>query len=443
MPRPSTTFPEFLRWSRVYVARRRAVNAESRAQAVARLRRALQNRTPEWRYHVCAVAAPAECGRAVIDNPEESGVNNFACAACGCCEGHCQCLWCTRCGDECRSDHCDHCNRCRSCCECIRCNGCQAQLTSQDGRCGRCGRGSCCECACEDTRRNVQFEEMADGAPRFHPPSLAQRKVNPSPRFVACEMETASVKRGNRVNAVVKKWGAAIVSDGSLPSSGFEINTAPAGGDLFIAQIDELCAALNEKQAKVTDACGMHVHINAKDYDFYSLRRLIKVYAKIEDALYKMIPPQRRGNHYCRPCGQHYVDTIGAGKVPKDVKLGVLKTVYNFRENCKYGARDLANAKQHKYHESRYNALNVHSFFYRGTIECRMHPGCLDRDKIHNWGMMWAHILDFALLKTDKDLEAMFMGRNAYESLLAVVATSKVGERLVAYVKERTQADGL
>jgi hypothetical protein len=433
MPRPQTTFPQFLAWCRAYVRRRRRVYGESRAQAVSRLRRALESRDPSWQYHMCG---NIHCDRPVVDNPDESGNGNFACGACGRCESHCECTWCQNCGDECSDDYCSDCSNCRSCCTCVFCAECDERCDSGD-RCRGCQRCSSCECNCEDQACNVRFIRAPE-TPTFHAPQNAmQRKGNPSPRYVSCEIEVASVKRGNRVSEVVDKWGGAIVHDGSLPSSGFEINTAPAGGDLFLGQISEICDALNERQAKVTDACGLHVHINAKDFDFYSLRRLVKVYAKIEDALYQMVPASRRTSTYCKPCGRHYMETMAAGKVPKDVKIGVLQSVYHFKPDCKYGARDLQNSKRQKYHESRYNNLNVHSFFYRGTVEVRMHAGSTNTAKIQSWGMMWAHILDYSLANSDREIDLLFTGKNSRQALLAVCETSRARARLTAFVNER------
>lgn len=433
MPRPQTTFPQFLAWCRAYIKRRQRTNGETRPQAVSRLRRALVSRVPEWHYTLCS---NVNCDRPVIENPEESGIGNFACGACGACKGHCECLWCQNCGDECREDYCSDCERCRSCCACVRCEACEETVSSDD-RCRRCRRCTSCECSCEEQSCNVQFIREGE-APTFHKPETAlQRKGNPSARYVSCEIEVASVKRGNKVTEVVKKWGGAIVRDGSLPSSGFEINTAPAGGDLFMGQIQEICDALNDKQAKVNDSCGLHVHINAKDFDFYSLRRLVKVYAKIEDALYDMVPKSRRTSSYCKPCGEHYMRTMAAGKVPKDVKIGVMQSVYRFKADCKYGARELQESKRHKYHESRYYALNIHSFFYRGTVECRMHAGSTNAAKIQSWGMMWAHLLDFSLAHSDAEVDALFVGKSSKDALLAVCATSKAKERLTTFVKER------
>jgi hypothetical protein len=49
-----------------------------------------------------------------------------------------------------------------------------------------------------------------------------------------------------------------------------------------------------------------------------------------------------------------------------------------------------------KYGQARYNALNLHSFFYRQTVEFRHHQGTTNAVKATSWGMLCASILDAA-----------------------------------------------
>jgi hypothetical protein len=281
----------------------------------------------------------------------------------------------------------------------------------------------------------------------FHAPKLHERKINASKRFLSVEIEVASIDSGYDTAKAVRKWRGGIVEDGSLPNSGFEINTAPAGGDKFIEQITEICAALARGNANVTAACGLHVHIDARDFDHYTIRRLVDVYALIEDALFGMASPSRRTSTYCTPCGKTYRQAMQAGAVPyKVAKANTLRAVYDFRNNAdpaerKYQGRSLCSRKKNKYESARYHALNLHSWFYRGTVECRIFNGTTNRDKIVHWGMLWARILDYAAHKSDKEITAELTG-TPLENLLRIaelpVLADFIRERTAKFAKEET-----
>jgi hypothetical protein len=209
------------------------------------------------------------------------------------------------------------------------------------------------------------------------------------------------------------------VEDGSLPSSGFEINSAPAFGDAFIRQIVEICAALNSEGAKVTEACGYHVHVDARDLSYLDVQRVIRLYAKIESALFSIVPPSRRTSHYCSPCGERYLNAVNTGRIPDDKKI----------EYATYGSTCADHCKRSKYHESRYAALNLHSWFFRGTLECRMAAGTAREDKVICWALLWANIIDWSKAHTDKDIEAL--PHDAWECLLSVAPTAEVREWLL------------
>jgi len=51
---------------------------------------------------------------------------------------------------------------------------------------------------------------------------------------------------------------------------------------------------------------------------------------------------------------------------------------------------------RNKYHGARYHAWNLHSFFYRKTIEVRLHGGTTQYGKITAWSMLLADFVDYA-----------------------------------------------
>src|SRR5271170_1090120 len=76
-------------------------------------------------------------------------------------------------------------------------------------------------------------------------------------RYVGVELEIAQIDVSGiqPMNLLAKKWDFSIHGDGSLPETGFEINLAPAKGEAFIAQVNEVCKVLKTHNAKVSKEC--------------------------------------------------------------------------------------------------------------------------------------------------------------------------------------------
>lgn len=269
---------------------------------------------------------------------------------------------------------------------------------------------------------------------KFHKPTKKQLKNNTSSRFIATEIEVARI-RGNEkgLSKTVKGWNGSVVRDGSLPFGGFEINTAPAGGDVFVKQVVEICDELATCKAEVNPQCGLHVHLDARDFNFYDIRRLVKIYSAIEPTLFEMVPASRRLSHYCVRCGDMYTAAIQSGKLPHSkLKEAVVYGVYGDRESTVH--------RKHKYPDdlrrARYNALNLHSWFYRGTVECRLLEGTVDPNEIVSWGVLWANILDFALHSSDDEV-AGFDKKHSYDHLIEIIDKTTFNGMIQDFIKQR------
>lgn len=341
------------------------------------------------------------------------------CKTCKHCKTHCTCWTCTSCrlphkGAIVRCEKCGSCNDPRQgvrTCRCWTCPKCSKEFVATHNAgivpCEGCHKClACClagECAYSHIRFFIPFK------PQFHTATdILHRKFNPSGRVMSSEIEVAGTGGRNANTAlVVDKWGGAIVADGSLPSGGFEINTAPAGGDHWIKQIEEITTALVKDSAFVTESCGAHLHIDARDFTHYDMRRLILVYAKVEDGIYALAKKERRASHYCQPCGPRYLGFVTTGKLPKKekpasvAKAAILGGIYG-QQTAK--TKEIETQKKHKYHSSRYSALNLHSWMYRGTVECRILHGTINAEELTNWGLMWSSIVDFAYRATEAEI---------------------------------------
>lgn len=381
----------------------------------------------------CQCKICAEC-----NEPQES-----TCACCSKCQSHCRCYICSQCRVPHTEPDCTHCNRCQSCCQCIHCAGCNVVIpTNSQDACTSCRRcANCCNCVIDmsvhEDRMNREFPfragqggrvTLVNRDPHFWPSTAKERIRNPSGRYLSVEMEIGGVaQRGaTAINEVINKWQASVVGDGSLPSGGFEINTAPASGDVFVTEITELCAALAKGRGWVNSSCGGHVHVDCRELSYKAMQRVVALYCKIEPALFQVVPASRRDNQYCRPCATTYESGLmpPSAKDPEktgDVRKKIIEKVYG--DEASYKAQ-----RGHKYHNRRYNALNLHSWFYRGTIECRIAAGSVNADRIINWGILWAGIVDYAKRVTAEDIANLH--GTPFEILLSVAPTDAVQEWL-------------
>jgi hypothetical protein len=346
---------------------------------------------------------------------------------CSSCEGHQDCCGCWFC-NSCSESHdegtrrCESCEYCRESCECYSCEHCDARRPDLP-TCGDCnGCDDCCECG--------SHPRFFKGSMVVHNAKRGQFKTNPMSRTTGVEIEVASAKpdEDNRFRAIedtIEKWTGCIVADSSLPASGFEINTAPASGDRFVRQISEICSALSKHEASVDKSCGLHVHVGARDLRYWELRRLIALYAIVEDALFDIIAPERRRSRYCTPCGKNYLRAVLDPDSTKELKRMMFGHLYGHSEG-----KAIKESKESKYQDCRYFALNIHSWMLRGTIEFRMHHGTLNARKITNWSLLLTSLVDHAARLTEKEIEQFPSG---FEGLLKLAPTLEVRE----WVQER------
>ena len=414
-------------------------------------RLAFANRADAWEWPgLCPVCA-AKRGRFVI--PGTAGCSHSRCGAClqyaettcaecyslsamrrcmSCC-GHISCA--CGCGRTMMSrgdSHCPHCNMHRDdCCECPSCTepGC-TRLPST-----RCPE-SCGQCPGHCTCRNA-------GALPFSTSTLehfeSKRFYRGLKRKLGTEIEIAGKLQDGRrdaLKATLKKWHASVVRDGSIPDMGVEIVTSPAGGNKWREMMGEIGTGLDTLGAFVDTSCGNHVHVDATDLGAWDLRRVIQLYAHVEESLFAALPRYRRGSRYCKPCGKGYLSWLEDGNKKlnkrwlamkqygidpqREIELSCLPTGATPKEKNAVIANVVRGRARHKYDETRYRALNLHSFWHRGTIEFRHAHGTARGEQVMHWGIVCGSIVEFAAKHSDAEVLKL-TGLNGHDALLACI----------------------
>ena len=256
------------------------------------------------------------CGRCGASGPTRE-----RCSVCTLCfTGCCTCTTCPGNGSGTshamiRPLHVHTCGRCMDHCMCNRCPTCGR---SHDGvrriactRCGNCRAANdeagitnvCCNCVRPGEVTSISYTD--DLGPHDNRPVVFMRsktyKDNPLRRFISIELEIGRDK-GNAdeiVQPVLKKYGMTAKEDGSV-YSGCEITTQPSNGDEFLTQVRDLTTALNAVGARVDATCGYHVHIDARDYTWQSLRRMLILWSRVEAGMFLALPQARRTSRFAR-----------------------------------------------------------------------------------------------------------------------------------------------
>lgn len=330
------------------------------------------------------------------------------CLRCGFC-GNCGCV-CREC-EICRnlypitkSTHCERCHSCRKCCYC---------------------------------RKMPHFIPQHRLGAKF-----GTFNLNSLPRLLGIELEISEWK--NLPHERFKYLGYQTAHDWSVQPSGQEMVIAPMNGDAFIKGMIELAEKIYTSGAKFNQTCALHVHVDGTNMLYWDIRRLLRIYARIEGDIYDyLILPHRRDiptvTHYCQmmtrrheycdrcarfddqypqqrrqlPMLNSMLRALNTAKSNTDLKAMVLEMLYNLNpmpqaartQNRLVPGRyeELQTRKGGRYEWCRYVGLNLHAWQYRGTIEWRMKEGTGEFEELLAWPLWCGWITHAATIMSEAD----------------------------------------
>lgn len=323
--------------------------------------------------------------------------------------------------EDCRSDNIFTCNECGDLEENSSRFGCQ---TCGNYFCHSCQREHRSECGYRELIEPYQFME-----------GKKENSILPFSRFVGVEIEAEK----GELSKISKKLPAyvGIVRDGSLHDRGVEIVTPPANYDILENIVGEVTTVLKANGFKGTSNCGLHLHYDARDImkDHRKIIQVIKTFFAMEDLLYSMLPPSRwvpedGRKNYCQRLSEDYLF--------KNFRKQVNKNDFEKDWYKVTTMRQVQNRKSHKYDESRYYGLNIHSIFYRGTIELRYHSGTIEEKKIINWIDITSRMVNYAIHRYDeKEVAWFFNQETGYEKFKKFTHLMGMNNRLAEYMMNR------
>lgn len=262
-------------------------------------------------------------------------------------------------------------------------------------------------------------------------------KINLLKRPLGIELEFSSPKGMVSYEPSGHKWE----HDGSLTRGGLELVFPPAGGDAFIKLISNCIDAIMLHTPGIDKSCGFHVHVQARDFDWFSLRRILALWCKLENDIFAyLVSPERSENRYC----QKITIPSDANRrevwqfTPTDIahlmrrrlntegliRRWMIKKLYSIdlpAENTqltdeknlskfKELNRRFEDIKSHKRTDTngcRYAAFNLHSYFHRGTVEFRLKEMTLNHDELIFWPIFCGWLVESVFKITDPEIASI------------------------------------
>jgi hypothetical protein len=203
------------------------------------------------------------------------------------------------------------------------------------------------------------------------------RSIETVARAIAAEFEGAHAREAG---GYYRKWEVLMVdcriwtcmSDASL-IDGCEV-VSPICTMADMETVQRVVRAVRKCGARVSERCGMHVHVGGVDPA--SVGRLARNVAKDEDLFQAAFKVQSgRVAKWCKPVSSNFLTALAATDNANKINLETLRKVWY--TNVAFNGASVDARSAFHYDPSRYHGLNLHSYFFRGTVEFRYFEGTL------------------------------------------------------------------
>lgn len=129
-----------------------------------------------------------------------------------------------------------------------------------------------------------------------------------------------------------------------------------------LSKFQECVRRVRTAGGKVNSSCGIHVHVDAANHNRQSLKNLIGIMYSKEDILFKALQVnESRASRWCQRVREPMLQKARKLSSEETKNLTQLETIWYEGDN---------GSSEH-YNWTRYYALNLHSVFFRGTVEFR------------------------------------------------------------------------
>lgn len=201
---------------------------------------------------------------------------------------------------------------------------------------------------------------------------------------------------------MLKRWR--LEGDHSLRDGGLEFISSPLRPSQIDEEVVNMVEAAKGCKAKVTQRCGMHVHINCTHLTWNELYKFVVYYVLLEPSLFAHYAPGREISHFCVPTWSNtslvhfmYMDgmRLRTGiKIPNTSRSNWSKASMYLTGT---GMASSSQGSLKMLRTPKYAALNVAALMKFGTLEFRQAPSTLDPKRISEWTKLLLRIQRVAL----------------------------------------------
>ncbi len=161
-----------------------------------------------------------------------------------------------------------------------------------------------------------------------------------------------------------------------------------------IETIQEILRNLRGAGAKANDSCGIHIHVDGANHDAKSLKNIVNFMCSRQDLFYEALQVKSNRENYCKKICPELLAKI---KEMKNISKADIETAWYSPLN-----HGFSGTRGGHYNQTRYQCLNLHSFFYRGTVEFRMFNSTTHAGKLKSYIQFCLAISAWAIESTDK-----------------------------------------
>lgn len=189
------------------------------------------------------------------------------------------------------------------------------------------------------------------------------------------------LSKGNKFWHIKKDSTCGIKGKGQ--DKGWEIASYKGETIEDIVHIGQVAESLLQAGLEVNNNCGLHVHVEVKDYTTREMGKLIGYWLKIENILMNSVPYRRSFSPYCQSLRQNIPDNF----TPTPDQL--------WAHYCPICLSPFENPE-------RWLTLNLVNYatgllydnYARTTVEFRFPEGTLLQEDVKNWIRLFVHFVD-------------------------------------------------
>ncbi len=213
-------------------------------------------------------------------------------------------------------------------------------------------------------QRNFGIEIEMTGLTRCQAAKAIAKVLGGTPNHVGGSYDKYTVQdeKGRDWSIVYDGSIQCVDSNGNHASKSYSVElNSPVLGYEDIPLLQEVIRELRHAKGKCGPEymCGTHIHISADDYTPQQIRNLVNIFASKEDFLWDALQVSSARSGYCAKSDQTFVEQLNKKK-PKNIEK--IKELW-YRGN-------MSDQYRH-YSDTRYHALNLHSYFQHGHYEIR------------------------------------------------------------------------